>query len=451
MTATDLANVTGLLEVAERADGHRPLDDHLWLDLVEGGRAGFAGLVAWEPGHEHPVAYAQVTRGNNSWALELVVHPHHRYEMASIGPELLEAALGVIADEGGGHVHWWVFEPTSAHDELAARVGLTRGRTLFQMRRALPIDQTSDVTTRPFRVGQDEEAWLVVNNRAFHNHPEQGGWDLDTLAQREKEAWFDPDGFLLHERDGRLAAFCWTKVHAEDEPALGEIYVIAVDPDFHGLGLGRALTLAGLEHLAREGIPVGMLYVDADNDAALAPLPLARVRRPSDRPRLHGRRASMIPRSRYDVSRAELAELLDGEPRYRLDQVWHGLHVELSEPDEISSLPRALRERLATALPAGLELVTEQVERSRRHGEAPLAAGRRRGDRDRADALPRSSDGLRLHAGRVRDGMRLLCDRPGRLPAPPVGGRDRRAGGARRAAGPAGGAAAVQRRVHGDG
>jgi mycothiol synthase len=269
MTPTDIAVVSGLLVAAERADGHRPLDDHLWLDLVEGGRRGFAGLVAWEPDHEHPVAYAQVTRGNNSWALELVVHPHHRYEMAAIGPELLDAALGVVAAEGGGHVHWWVFEPTAAHDALAASVGLSPGRTLYQMRRALPLEESTTVATRPFRVGVDEQRWLEVNNRAFHDHPEQGGWDLDTLAQRENEPWFDPAGFLLHERDGRLAAFCWTKIHHDHDPVLGEIYVIAVDPDFHGQGLGRALTLAGLDHLARQGVTIGMLYVDADNTAGL--------------------------------------------------------------------------------------------------------------------------------------------------------------------------------------
>ncbi len=269
MDPTDIAAVSGLLDAAERADDHQALGDHQWLDLVQGGRTGFAGLVAWEEGHSHPVAYAQVTQGNDSWGLELVVHPHHRYEALAIAPALLRAALEVVASEGGGHVHWWVFEPTSTHAELAAAIGLRPGRTLLQMRRALPVGVAFELATRAFVPGRDEGAWLAVNNRAFAEHPEQGGWDLDTLLAREKEPWFDPDGFLLHDRDGRLAGFCWTKVHADRNPVLGEIYVIAVDPAYHGLGLGKALTLAGLASLSQRGVSVGMLYVDSDNAPAL--------------------------------------------------------------------------------------------------------------------------------------------------------------------------------------
>jgi mycothiol synthase len=269
MQPDDIAAVSELLDAAERADEHQALGDHQWLDLVQGGRTGFAGLVAWEEGHRHPVAYAQVSRGNDSWGLELVVHPHHRYEAGTIGPRLLDEALAIVGAEGGGHVHWWVFEPTATHEKLALDAGLRRGRTLFQMRRPLPAAPPPPIETRPFVPGQDEGAWLTVNNRAFASHPEQGGWNLDTLRDREKEPWFDPAGFLLHERDGRLAGFCWTKVHADRDPVLGEIYVIAVDPDFHGKGLGRALTLAGLDSLAGRGVTVGMLYVDADNVPAI--------------------------------------------------------------------------------------------------------------------------------------------------------------------------------------
>ena len=50
--------------------------------------------------------------------------------MAAIGPELLEAALDIISREGGGPVSWWVFEPTSVHEDLAAMVGLSGGTGL---------------------------------------------------------------------------------------------------------------------------------------------------------------------------------------------------------------------------------------------------------------------------------------------------------------------------------
>lgn len=266
----DIEAVGELLRIAETADDHHALGDHDWVDLAIGGRRNFCGLVGWEKDHEHPVGYAQVTRNERSWAIELVIDPHHRYEALSIGPDLLRAAVACIRAEGGGHVHWWVYKPTDAHDQMAAAIGLQRGRDLWQMRRPLPTDEPFELATRAFVAGRDEEAWLEVNNRAFEWHPEQGGWTHETLRARQAEPWFDPEGFLLHERDGRLAGFCWTKVHDDEDPPLGEIYVIAVDPDFQGLGLGRRLVLAGLDHLhRRRGVTIGMLYVDAANAPAV--------------------------------------------------------------------------------------------------------------------------------------------------------------------------------------
>jgi mycothiol synthase len=266
----ELTAIVRLLDAASAADHHHPLGEHKWLDLVQGGRRGFVALLARLPGHDHVVGYAQLSRNGPSWALELVVHPHHRSPPDPVHADLLQAALDCVRQAGGGHLHLWVPKPTPTDDLLASKVGLRRGRDLFQMRRPLPAAAPPPLAVRPFRVGEDEEAWLSVNNRAFAWHPEQGAWDAATLAAREAEPWFDPDGFLLHEVDGKIAGFCWTKVHTDEHPPLGEIYVIAVDPAWQGRGLGRALVLTGLDHLSRAGLTVGMLYVDAQNAPALA-------------------------------------------------------------------------------------------------------------------------------------------------------------------------------------
>lgn len=264
--------VSGLLDAAERADGERSLSDHMWLDLRQGGRKGFAAVIGWEDDHDHPVAYAQVSRGNDSWGLDLVVHPHHRYDMVSIGPEMLEAALDVVRSEGGGRVHWWVFEPSTIYFDLAAGVGMRSGRELFRMRRPLPLEpelvaKLDGFVTRSFDIATDANEWLRVNNRAFAHHAEQGDWDVDTLRARTREPWFDPEGFRISESDGRISGFCWTKMHPSN---VGEIYVIATDPDFAGRGLGTQLTLAGLDWLAHHGATTGMLYVDCSNEPAVS-------------------------------------------------------------------------------------------------------------------------------------------------------------------------------------
>ncbi len=145
-------------------------------------------------------------------------------------------------------------------------------RTLLQLRCPLPRSEPWELDVRAFRPGTDDEVdWLRVNNRAFHWHPDQGDWTVERLHMTMAEPWFRPDGFLVH-RDGagRFLGSCWTKIHPADgdDPPLGEIFVIGVDPDAHGRGIGRALVLAGLDWLARQGLDTGMLYVEDDNAPA---------------------------------------------------------------------------------------------------------------------------------------------------------------------------------------
>ncbi|HUQ39790.1 MAG TPA: mycothiol synthase [Acidimicrobiales bacterium] len=211
-----------------------------------------------------PEGVARAVRGPHGWSIDLTGDDRLH---ARAG--LITSVLDAVRAAGGGPVHLWVPRPTAADDALAGTTGLVSGRELFQMRRPLPADEHSTLTVRAFRPGEDDASWLEVNNRAFASHPEQGAWDTSTLRTKLAEPWFDASGFLLYEEDGRLLGFCWTKIHADDHPPVGEIFVIAVDPDASGRGLGRGLTLAGLDHLAGRGLAVGMLYVDTTNVPAL--------------------------------------------------------------------------------------------------------------------------------------------------------------------------------------
>ncbi|HEX3981734.1 MAG TPA: mycothiol synthase [Acidimicrobiales bacterium] len=260
--------VTGFPALSERKQ--MELARNSWEDRA-GGSVGITARAAPGAGL---VGYAQVVDDGpqGRYALEITVDPDAP-GAGGVAEALLAAATDRVATLGGGSVRLWVSGASATDDARAAEHGFRLERELLQMRCPLPlppprVDEVV-VATRPFRPGQDEEAWLTTNNRAFDSHAEQGHWELATLLEREGQAWFDPDGFRVLEVDGRIAASCWTKVHADHDPPLGEIYVISVEPEFHGRGWGRALTRAGLDWLASQGLTVGMLYVDAANAAAV--------------------------------------------------------------------------------------------------------------------------------------------------------------------------------------
>ena len=153
----------------------------------------------------------------------------------------------------------------------------THDRDLYRMAAPLPVADTGDrpagVTFSGFDLERDAQALIKVNNRAFSGHPEQGEWSEADLRRRASLPWFDARGVRIARIDRRMAAFHWTKVHetpAPDGGALGEIYVLAVDPAFHGRGLGRAIALDGLRYLSRRrNATRAILYVDSANIAAV--------------------------------------------------------------------------------------------------------------------------------------------------------------------------------------
>jgi mycothiol synthase len=269
------AQVQELAAAAASADGVAPLSEDVLLQVRHGSgeQARDLALLADDgtlAGYAHLDAPdKEATEGDASG--ELVIRPGDRRR--GYGTALSSALIA-----GGAGIRLWAHGELPGAVGLARAAGFTRFRALWQMRMPLAGAPAADpvlppgVSLRAFRPGSDEEAWLAVNHRAFAHHPEQGGWTLPDLRLREAESWFDPAGFFLAERDGRLAGFHWTKVHpdgGEGGAPIGEVYVVGVDPGQQGGGLGRGLTLAGLAYLRRLGLAEVMLYVDEDNTAAV--------------------------------------------------------------------------------------------------------------------------------------------------------------------------------------
>ena len=254
--------------------GHPAVGDGVWRDLAAAS-ADSAVVTATDDDALVGVLHLGAPDTDGVATGSLVVAPSVRGR--SIESRLVELALDDLATRGATRLEYWVVGDAG---DIASSSS-PPVRALHEMRVALPLTGAdaapswpAGTRVRPFEPGRDDDAWLVVNNRAFAHDPDQGGWTPDVLHQRVAEPWFDPAGFLLAEDAKGLAGFCWTKVHPPsasfDPEPLGEFYVIAVDPGRQGTGLGRALVVAGLGWLAGRGITTGMLFVDAGNAPAVA-------------------------------------------------------------------------------------------------------------------------------------------------------------------------------------
>ncbi|MEB3979797.1 mycothiol synthase [Mycobacterium sp. 663a-19] len=279
LSADEQRGVRELITAATEFDGVAPVGEQVLRELAQGRTDHLLVTGSENPPGPTILGYLNLSppRDGGAGMAELVVHPRARRR--GIGAELARAALA----KTGGRNQFWAHGTLEPARATASALGLVPVRELVQMRRplrgvpeaAVPVP---GVSVRTYAGPGDDAELLRVNNAAFADHPEQGGWTEADLAERRREPWFDPTGLFLafadpaSEQAGRLLGFHWTKVHL-DRPGLGEVYVLGVDPSAQGRGLGQLLTAVGIESLARRlagsAEPTVMLYVESDNVAAM--------------------------------------------------------------------------------------------------------------------------------------------------------------------------------------
>ncbi|MBV8789938.1 MAG: mycothiol synthase [Mycobacterium sp.] len=275
LTADEQRGVRELVSAATEFDGVAPVGEQVLRELghertehllIPGSSSGaeIAGIVGY--------LNLSPPRDGDAGMAELVVHPQARRR--GIGTSMGRAALAKTA----GRNHFWAHGTLDSARATASALGVVPVRELIQMRRSLregpaPVSPPPGVRLRTYAGPADDAELLRVNNAAFAEHPEQGGWTGVELAERRDEPWFDPAGlFLAFDDSGSLLGFHWTKVHL-DRPGLGEVYVVGVDPSAQGRKLGKLLTAVGIEFLAGRlndsDDPTVMLYVESENVAAV--------------------------------------------------------------------------------------------------------------------------------------------------------------------------------------
>lgn len=283
----DVHKIVTLAHRCAEADGIEPFNEQTTLSLSRPpspGRAHF--VVRQDDSDTNVIGYAQVEVSGSTASAELAIDPDHRRR--GLGTGLLRSVVDSLGPEAA-RLLVWAHGDLDAAAALAETEGFKRDRVLFQLSRDLggfewprawpggtpgnwptgdgpAVGLPEGVVLRPFEVGRDEDEWLRVNAAAFADHPEQGRWTVEDLQDRIAERWFDPEGLLVARDEAGVLGFHWTKI----EGGVGEVYVLGVDPRAQGTGLGKALTLAGLAHMAAHGIQRVDLYADESNARAVS-------------------------------------------------------------------------------------------------------------------------------------------------------------------------------------
>lgn len=254
-----------LLREAEAHDGFPAISDQAQLEARNGTRR----LVSAE---NDPLDAVGIVGAGE---IDLVVHPGARGK--GVGGKLLGELL---AQATTPELRAWVHGDNPAGEHLMQTHGFTPVRTLLRLE--LPGEALTSTPEPVFGPGitlvtfdtaraEHAQSLIEVNSLAFAAHPEQGQLTLEAFQETMREDWFNPDDILLAYEAERLLAFAWIKTTSSPSGEVEtELYVIGVHPAASGRGLGTAMLRKTLQRMAEHSPTRVTLYVEGDNEPALA-------------------------------------------------------------------------------------------------------------------------------------------------------------------------------------
>ena len=252
--------IEAFVAAIEAADEFPPLSEHKLLRI--GGGAD-AIVTAWGNGIQPlAVSVAAFHSGDDPhWALEVATR--HDARTPELERAAIAAATATIPD--GARSSLWA--QRDAQRGAAVSLGYRERRRVVRMQGPFPSEpDPSDVALGTLADVADADV-IALHNRAFAGHPEASGMTKQRLEALRAMPWYELDGVVSAQIDGHFVGYCWTKLHPNGD---GEVYLLAVDPEAHGRGLGESLAAAGYARLRAQGAERAMLWVDGDNESAIA-------------------------------------------------------------------------------------------------------------------------------------------------------------------------------------
>ncbi len=204
------------------------------------------------------------------------VHPEHRRR--GLAKELLSFAIHRAKELRAKVAHVNIAEHNVVAKSVLSRLGFEFVRRFLELRldiAKVPWQNTDQAALGCRHLRYSEEDRLTqIQNRSFAG---TWGYNLNTVEEiiyRVNLSNCSPEDVVLtYDRD-KVIGYCWTEITYEGEAGIGErkgrIFMLGVDPDYRGRGVGKRVLLAGLAHLKSKGLRVAELTVDSDNKVACA-------------------------------------------------------------------------------------------------------------------------------------------------------------------------------------
>jgi mycothiol synthase len=221
------------------------------------------------------IGYADLKSESNIGraVLRWLVNPkHHKRDLIT---KLVDRAISRAGELGVMIVHVNIPQDSQRVEHLLVKMGFTFVRRFLELRLDFSKTDLLESSKSPLRcrfMQPGEEARLTdLQNRSF-----TGSWGynpntVEEIRVRVNLPNCSPRDIILAFDSDKPIGYCWTRINFWDntpDQGTGRIYMMGVDPDYRGRGLGRQLLLAGLSYLKSKDLRRVELTVDSENKEA---------------------------------------------------------------------------------------------------------------------------------------------------------------------------------------